>query len=33
MIAIQYCNVHPQVANAGDGLQIWTVVANILDKQ
>jgi hypothetical protein len=25
--------LHPQVANRGDGLQIWRVAANILNKQ
>jgi hypothetical protein len=25
--------VHPQVADGGDGLQIWRVAANILNKQ
>jgi hypothetical protein len=24
---------HPQVADGGDGLQIWRVAANILNKQ
>jgi hypothetical protein len=25
--------VHPQVADGGDGLQIWKVAVNILNKQ
>jgi len=24
---------HPQVADGGDGLQVWRVAANILNKQ
>jgi hypothetical protein len=28
-----HCMARPQVADGGDGLQIWRVAANILNKQ
>jgi hypothetical protein len=32
-VPCQHGMVHPQVADRGDGLQIWRVAANILNKQ
>jgi hypothetical protein len=32
-VPCQHGMARPQVANAGDGLQIWKVTGNILNKQ
>jgi hypothetical protein len=32
-VACHHGMAHPQVADGGDGLQIWKVAANILNKQ
>jgi hypothetical protein len=32
-VVCSYNHCHPRVADRGDGLQIWRVAANILNKQ
>jgi hypothetical protein len=32
-VSLHYRMARPQVADGGDGLQIWRVAANILNKQ
>jgi hypothetical protein len=32
-VPCHHCIAHPQITDGGDGLQVWRVAANILNKQ